>query len=243
MDPSEQPRTGAAQRRKQRRLRSWWRHEQQSIAAALATSLHHSSRGQRKARAGEEESETKYTAKVRKTPPPQPVLFKLFDEEPGGGRPEAFAEPRPQERVLRHTAEQIGDVAPVVPALGVPEPQMVDQLVAVLKPVDSPVPDQIIAVPKISLPSRPLRAALAVTQMVEQLVEVPTDVVVLMETDTENGEEEEEEEEERCTWIDDNDDAWALIRPPGRRPFWRNLLRGYSQWHPPWEPPPGQGGV
>ena len=64
MDPSEQPVTGAAQRRKQRRLRSWWRHEQQSIAAALATSLHHSSRGQRKVRAGEEESETKYTGQV-----------------------------------------------------------------------------------------------------------------------------------------------------------------------------------
>ena len=120
-----------------------------------------------------------------------------------------------------------------MPALGVPEPQMVDQLVAVLKPVDSPVPDQIIAVPKISLPSRPLRAALAATQMVEQLVEVPTDVVVLMETDTE--EEEAEDEEERLTWIDDNDDAWARIRPPGRRPFWQNLLRGYSQ--------PGQGGI
>ena len=178
-----------------------------------------------------------YTDKDRKTPPPQPVLFKLFDEEPGNGRPEAFAEPRPQERVLRHTAEQIGDVAPVAPALGVPEPQMVDQLVAVLKPVDSPVPDQIIAVPKISLPSRPLRAALAATQMVEQLVDVPTDVVVLMETDT------EDEEEERRTWIDDNDDAWALIRLPGRRPFWRNLLQGYSQWHPPWEPPPGQSGL
>ena len=86
----------------------------------------------------------KYTAKFRTTPP-QPVLFKLFDEEPGGGRPQAFAEPRPQVRVLRHTAEQIGDVAPVVPALGVPEPQMVDQLVAVLKPVGSPVPDQILA--------------------------------------------------------------------------------------------------
>ena len=116
--------TGVAMRRRQRRLRSWWRHEQQSIAAALATSLHHSSRGQKKARAEEEESELHYTDKDRKTPPPQPVLFKLFDEEPGGGRPEAFVEPRPQERVLRHTAEQIGDVAPVVPALGVPEPPM-----------------------------------------------------------------------------------------------------------------------
>ena len=34
----------------------------------------------------------------------------------------------------------------------------------------------------------------------EQLVEVPTDVVVLMETDTED---EDEEEEERRSWIDD----------------------------------------
>ena len=42
MNPSWQPRTGAAQRRKQRRLRSWWRHEQQSIAAALAIYTHHS---------------------------------------------------------------------------------------------------------------------------------------------------------------------------------------------------------
>ena len=57
MDPSEQPVIGAAQRRKQRRLRSWWRHEQQSFAAALATFTHHSAlRGQKKVRAGEEES-------------------------------------------------------------------------------------------------------------------------------------------------------------------------------------------
>ena len=56
-----------------------------------------------------------------------------------------------------------------------------------------------------------------------------------METDT------EDEEEERRTWIDDNDDACALIRPPGRRPYWRNLSQRFSQWHPPWEPPPGQG--
>ena len=97
------------------------------------------------------------TAAVRKTPPLQPVLLKLFEEEPGGGQREAFAEPRPQEQVQRHTMEQLADVAPVVPALGVPESQMVDQLVAVLKHVDSSVPDQIIAVPKISLPSRPLR--------------------------------------------------------------------------------------
>ena len=174
-------------------------------------------------------------------PTPQPELFDLSDEGHGGVRPLTVAEPRPQERVLRHTAEQIGDVAPVVPALGVPEPQMVLQLVAVLKPVDSTVPEQVIAVPKISLPSRPLRAALAATQMVEQLVEVPADVVVLMETDTEDEEEEEEEEKERRTWIDDNDDAWALVVPRGRRPCWWNIRQHLSQWHPPWEPQPGQG--
>ena len=65
------------------------------------------------------------------------------------------------------------------------------------------------------------------------------------ETDSEDEEEEEveEEEEERRTWIDDNDDAWALIDPPGQRPHWRNLRQNFSQWHPPWEPPPGQGGI
>ena len=94
MDPSEQPVTGAAQRRKQRRLRSWWRHEQQSIAAALATFQHHSSRGQKTARAGEEESETKYTAKFRTHPPPQAAgvqHFVLDDDEPGGSRPDRIA--------------------------------------------------------------------------------------------------------------------------------------------------------
>ena len=115
MDLSEQPRTGVAQRRKQRRLRSWWRHEQQSIAAALATVMHHSSRGQRKARAGEEESELHYTDKDRKTPPPQPVLFSLYEEEPGGRRPASLAEPPgPQERVQRHAMEQLADVTPMV---------------------------------------------------------------------------------------------------------------------------------
>ena len=138
MDPSEQPVTGAAQRRKQRRLRSWWRHDQQSIAPALATSLHHSSRGQRKARAGEEESETKYRAKFRTTPPPQPVLFSLYEQEPGGRRPASLAEPPgPQERVQRHTMEQLAEVAPMVPSLAVPEPQTVDQVVAMVKHVDS----------------------------------------------------------------------------------------------------------
>ena len=129
MDLSEQPRTGAAQRRKQR-LRSRWRHEQQSIAAALATSLHHSSRGLKKARAGEEESELNYTAKVRKGPPPQPVLFSLYEEVLGGRRPACLAEPPgKKERVPHRTGEPMLETFVPVPSLDVPVAQTVDQLV------------------------------------------------------------------------------------------------------------------
>ena len=93
MDPSGQP-SSTAQRRKQRRLRSWWRHEQQSIAAALATFTHHSAlREQKKARAGEEESEVHNTAEVRKTLPPQPEFFSLYEDEHRGKRPPSLAEP------------------------------------------------------------------------------------------------------------------------------------------------------
>ena len=93
-----------------------------------------------------------YTAKDWQTPPPPPG---------------------PQERVQRHTMEQLADVAPMVPSLAVPEPQMVDQLVAMVKHVDSVVPEQIIAVPKISWPSRFPRTGLCEPQKAEQLVEVP----------------------------------------------------------------------
>ena len=59
--------------------------------------------------------------------PPQPELFQLYEEVPGGWRPETLAEPRPQERANRHTVEQLADFAPVVQILDVPVPQMVDQ--------------------------------------------------------------------------------------------------------------------
>ena len=175
-----------------------------------ATSLHHSAlRGQEKARAGEWRSEQNYTATIRRTPSPAGAL-----------RWNGFC--------------------------GTPRSRLVMSLPSCLLSVflsrrwcSSWWPEQIIAVPKISLPSRPLRAALVATRMVEQLVQVPTDVVVLMETDTED----EEEEEERRAWIDDNVGAWVLIRPTGRRPYWWNICQDFSQWHPPWETPPGQGGI
>ena len=49
--------------------RSMLRHEQMSVAMALAEKLHHSSRGQRMARAGEEDLEMHYTTEFRKHPP------------------------------------------------------------------------------------------------------------------------------------------------------------------------------
>ena len=67
-----------------------------------------------------------------------------------GMRPASLAEPRGDVvQVQRHTMEQLADVAPMVPSLAVPEPQM-DQLVATIKHVDSVVPEKMIAVPKIS---------------------------------------------------------------------------------------------
>ena len=72
------------------------RHEQQSIRMAVAAALHHSSgkvhaeygalRGLKTAtRAREEGHGDKHDAPRRqKPPPPQPELFQLHEEEPGG---------------------------------------------------------------------------------------------------------------------------------------------------------------
>ena len=108
------------------------------------------------------------------------MLFSLFDEEPGGGGgPEAFIEPRPQARVQRHTVEHITDlvrVAPMVQILDAPVPQTGDQLPDILSFFGAlmPDPEQVIEVPKILLDDVPMRAAVRVTQLGEQLVEVPT---------------------------------------------------------------------
>ena len=75
--------------------------------------------------------------------------------------------------------EHIVGFSPFVQILDVPGPQMVDQPVKVLKMLDTVTPEQVIAVPKISQDSIPLRTVLREPQMVEQLVEVPTDVVVV----------------------------------------------------------------
>ena len=102
------------------------------------------------------------------------VFFELFDEDTAGVRPGVLAEHRPQERVQRHTADQIVDAVSGLPTLDVPVPQMVDQLLALLMALDSIVPEQFIKVPKISTSSRYPHTDLSLPQTGEQLVEVPT---------------------------------------------------------------------
>ena len=72
--------------------------------------------------------------------------------------------------------EQLADVVPMVQILDTPVPQMVEQLPDVVRFFDTllPVPEQVIEVPKILLDYVPARTAVRVTQLAEQLVEVPT---------------------------------------------------------------------
>ena len=153
---------GAAWRRRQRRLRSMQRHERQSFATELAAALHHSCGGELGTNVGLR------AQKAASAGPAEHFELSSDDGRPAGGeRPAALLEPRPQERVQRHTVEHLADLTPMVQILDVPVPQVVDQLVAVLEHCDNSVAEHIIEVPKISWPSRPLRAVLSEPQMAE----------------------------------------------------------------------------
>ena len=107
------------------------------------------------------------------------VIFELFDEDTAGLRPGVLAEPRPQERVQRHTMEHIVDFvcfAPMVQILDALVPQTVEQLPDVLQFFGTLTTDreQVIEVPKIITEDFPMRAVLRDPQLAEQLVEVPT---------------------------------------------------------------------
>ena len=136
----------------------------------LAESSHHSSRGQTIARARGE-----LHGHDRGPPTPQPKVFSI-EEEPGGARRDRlFAVSGPQERVRRRTVQQIVNFAPL-PTLDDPAPQMVEQLPDVLQFFGTLLPDreQVIKVPKILPEDVPVRAVLRDSQLLEQLVEVPT---------------------------------------------------------------------
>ena len=78
---------GAAMRRRQRRLRQFLRHERLTVAMALAEKMHHTSRGQKTARAREEEREMHY-AMGQTTPSPKAAAVEFcpltLDAEVGG---------------------------------------------------------------------------------------------------------------------------------------------------------------
>ena len=158
MSAARDPGSYAARRRRERRLRSFLRHERMAVAMAVAEARHHSSRGQATATAvSEVEEQEKYYAPWRQKAPPL------------GMRPASLAEPQG----TRHVAEQVL-YAPVVQILDAPMPQMVDQLdVLKILGMQLPVvPEQVIAVPKISCPSRSARTFLSEPQRAEKLVEV-----------------------------------------------------------------------
>ena len=111
--------TGSARRQRERRLRSMLRHERMSVAMALAESTHHSAQRQKTARAGRE-ARVVLHGHVPKAPLPQ------------GSGPPCLGEPRrPQDQDQLRTMEQAAAYAPMVQILGIPVPQLVDQLVDV----------------------------------------------------------------------------------------------------------------
>ena len=170
-------------------MRSWWRHEQQSVAMALSAVAHHSFdkvavgekydglRAHKTDRAGEAAHRAPRRQRTRAAG--EAMFFELFDEDTAGVRPEVLAEPRPRERVQRHTMERLVDFvccAPMVQILDAPMPQLVEQLPDVLRCFDrlTTVPEQVIEVPKILPEDGSFRAVLRHPQLAEQLVEVPT---------------------------------------------------------------------
>ena len=106
------------------------------------------------------------------------------DEVPaaGGSRPDRLEHVSgPQERVQRHFVEQLVEPVRGVPVLDAPVPQMVDQLVDVLKIFDRGLTEQVIEVPKDTLQDVvPHHAALRVPQLAEQLVDVPVPESVIL---------------------------------------------------------------
>ena len=183
--------TGTARRRRERRLRAYLRYTRMSVALAVAEATHHTApRGQRTARAGGGPRDVLHGRVPEHVPPPPPqaasARYFAMDagedvgEAPAAGRPAPLLEVLPQEQVQRRTVEQIVDLVLEVPMLQMVVPQMVGQVVNILTPLDFPVPEQVIEVPKIVCPPRAARTVLGAPQMVEQLVEAPT-IVSLIE--------------------------------------------------------------
>ena len=164
--------TGSARRRRERRLRSFLRHELMTVRMELAAALHHSSfRG-----AGPEMYDAprrQRTANSRVGPAEYYELSSDDGRPTGGERPAALLEPWPQGQVQRHD----GIAYELVQALDALVLQTVEQLPNVVQFFATQLPvvaEPVIEVPKILPHDVPPRRLCRDTQLVEQLVEVPT---------------------------------------------------------------------
>ena len=141
------------------------------VAMALAEARHHTAaRRQTTARAS-----ATYNALRSQTTSVtgDTEFFSLYEEDLGGTRPDRLFEVRPQDRVQRRTVEQIVDNTLIVPSLDVPVPQLENQLLEVCLQLDTPKPEQVIEVPKISSFRHSHRRRVRFAeQTAEQLVEV-----------------------------------------------------------------------
>ena len=170
--------TGSALRRRQRRLRQWLRHERMTVAMALAESQHHAAPwGQSMARARGGARDVLHGPAPEDAPPraASTVYFNL-DDDVGvlAARPDRLLEVRPQPGIPRRTAKQNVDVF-TYPLLDVLVPQMGDQLVEVLRKIDTRSSHLAIDVPKVFPDSAPLRRVESrPPQLADQLVDVPT---------------------------------------------------------------------
>ena len=78
--------------------------------------------------------------------------------------------------------EHLADLAPLVHILDAPVPQRVDNVMDAFRPLDRPIAEQVIEVPKISCSPCPSRVHILVPQMAEHLVEVPSPALLQQQT-------------------------------------------------------------
>ena len=135
-------------------------------------------------------------------------------------RPAPLGEPQPQERVQRHTVEQMTESSVPVPMLDLdsPVPQLVDQLVVVLQGLDMFTPvGQGIEVPKITLEDGiQQRAVLREPLPVEQLADVPVPETVTLARG-------------RCAL----GVVWYHVAARRKRSCWWMGGTSHVQWRPP----------
>ena len=159
------------------------------LALALAESLHHSAQRPKMARAWREAREV-----LRGHVPEAPL--------PQGSQPPCLGEPRKPQDKLTFL------VSPVL--------QNINQLVAVLARYDTPLPEQVIEVPKISCPPRFSRTVLLTPLMAEQPVVVPLPETGVVQA-----------------WVcDASGQRWSRVWRSTGRIYWWHPATGHVQWNP-----------